>query len=82
LGGGIWKIRQELLRYPEIELMLKEVGYAFQVQFIKKTLTGKADSGQSRGRVGAESKGNRGGDSSFKNYSFIIIRTVIKIRNL
>ncbi len=58
-GSGIWKIKQELLRYSEIELILKEVGYAFQVQFIKKTLTGKAGSGQSQGRVRAESGQSR-----------------------
>ncbi len=54
MRSGIWKIKQELLRYPEIELILKEVGYAFQVQFIKKALTGTAESGQSRKTIRAE----------------------------
>ena len=53
-GSGIRKIRQDLKDYPGIDLVLQEAGYAFQVQFVKRDLT-KAESGQSRGRVGAES---------------------------
>jgi predicted HTH transcriptional regulator len=53
-GSGIQKIRQELDQYPEIGLILQEVGSAFQVQFVKK-YPGRAESGQSQGRVRAES---------------------------
>jgi len=35
-GTGIQKMRNELARYPEIELVLQEVGHAFQVQLRKK----------------------------------------------
>ncbi|MGD2016395.1 MAG: ATP-binding protein, partial [Desulfobacterales bacterium] len=35
-GSGIQKIRKELDQYPEIGLILQEVGSAFQVQFVKK----------------------------------------------
>jgi ATP-dependent DNA helicase RecG len=57
-GSGIQKIKTELKDYPEIELVLKEAGYAFQVQFVKKQQKGqsqgrvRAESGQSRSRVG------------------------------
>ena len=34
-GTGIRKMRNEVSEYPEIELVLHEVGYAFQVQFRK-----------------------------------------------
>ncbi len=54
-GSGIQKIHKELEQYPEIELILQEVGSAFQVQFVKKDL-GRAESGQSQGRVRAESR--------------------------
>jgi len=53
-GSGIQKIREELDQYPEISLILQEVGNAFQVQFVKKD-PGRAESGQSQGRVRAES---------------------------
>lgn len=36
-GTGIQKIKRELLDYPEIELVLKEAGYAFQIQFKKRS---------------------------------------------
>lgn len=35
-GTGIRKMRSETEKYPEIELILQEIGHAFQVQFIKK----------------------------------------------
>ena len=35
-GTGIQKIKQALKYYPEIELVLQEVGHAFQIQFRKK----------------------------------------------
>jgi hypothetical protein len=52
-------MRQELLAYPEIELVLQEVGHAFQVQFRKK---GKpaASQGMPRRKVEAEHKENLG----------------------
>jgi len=53
-GSGIRKMRDELTDYPEIGLILQEVGNAFQVQFVKKDL-GRAESGQSQGRVEADS---------------------------
>ena len=53
-GSGIQKIRKELEQYQEIELILQEAGSAFQVQFLKRDPY-RAESGQSRGRVGAES---------------------------
>jgi predicted HTH transcriptional regulator len=54
-GSGIQKIRKELEQYPEIGLILQEVGSAFQVLFVKKDL-GRAEPGQSQGRVEAESE--------------------------
>jgi ATP-dependent DNA helicase RecG len=36
-GTGIQKIKQALKYYSEIELVLQEVGHAFQIQFRKKT---------------------------------------------
>ena len=57
-GSGIQKIRKEVEQYPEIELILQEVGNAFQVQFLKKGLS-RAESGQSQGRVEAESESAR-----------------------
>ena len=35
-GSGILKMKKELVEYPEISLVLQEVGHAFQVQFIMK----------------------------------------------
>jgi len=35
-GTGIQRMRNEVAKYPEIELVLQEVGHAFQVQFRKK----------------------------------------------
>jgi predicted HTH transcriptional regulator len=60
-GSGIQKIRKELDQYPEIGLILQEVGSAFQVQFVKMDLD-RAESGQSQGRVEAES-GQSGTDT-------------------
>ena len=54
-GSGIQKMRMELKEYPEIELVLKEAGHAFQVQFVKKG-GAEAESGQSQGRVKKESQ--------------------------
>ena len=35
-GTGFQRMRKALEKYPEIDLILQEVGYAFQVQFRKK----------------------------------------------
>jgi predicted HTH transcriptional regulator len=35
-GTGMRKIREAVLKYPEIDIVFQEVGYAFQVQFRKK----------------------------------------------
>lgn len=35
-GTGIQRMKSELASYPEIELILREAGYTFQVQFCKK----------------------------------------------
>lgn len=53
-GSGIQKMKQDIEDYPAIELILKEVAHAFQVQFVRKDLEG-AESGPSQGRAGAES---------------------------
>ena len=50
-GTGIARMRRELLSYPEIELLLQEVGYAFQARFRKK------DGGAVSSWPGAESSG-------------------------
>ena len=42
-GTGIRKMRSETEKYPEIELILQEIGHAFQVQFIKKEVQGAHD---------------------------------------
>ena len=55
-GSGIRKMHAELTDYPEIELILQEVGHAFQVQFVKK----ESATGQSQGRVRAESGQSQG----------------------
>ena len=49
-GTGIQKMKEELLHYPEIELILQEAGYAFQIQFRKKEVTGqfRTSSGQAK----------------------------------
>ena len=46
-GTGIQKMRKALLNYPEIELVLQEVGHAFQVQLKKQD------------RIGTEQASNR-----------------------
>jgi ATP-dependent DNA helicase RecG len=48
-GTGIQKMRNEVSKYPEIELVLHEVGHAFQVQFRKKEVSAKK--GPSTGQV-------------------------------
>jgi len=35
-GTGFQRMRTALEKYPEVALILQEVGYAFQVQFRKK----------------------------------------------
>ncbi|MBN1931787.1 MAG: putative DNA binding domain-containing protein [Desulfobacterales bacterium] len=35
-GTGIRKMQSETAKYPEIDLVLQEIGHAFQVRFIKK----------------------------------------------
>ena len=54
-GSGIQKMKQDIEDYPAIELILKEVAHAFQVQFVKKDLEG-AESRRSRGRVEVDSQ--------------------------
>ena len=39
-GSGIQKMKKELEAYPEIALVLQEAGHAFQMQFVKKEMTG------------------------------------------
>ena len=58
-GSGIRKMHDELTDYPGIELVLQETGQAFQVQFIQKDTIPQPESGQSQGRVGAESAQGR-----------------------
>lgn len=62
-GTGIQKMRNEMLNYPEIDLVMQETGHAFQVQFRKKEVgTKKAPSrhqvgtkqGPSRDQVGTK----------------------------
>ena len=54
-GTGIRKMQSETEKYPEIDLLLQEVGHAFQVQFIKQKEqrpSGKAKvTGQVTGQV-------------------------------
>ena len=52
-GSGIQKMRMELKEYPEIELVLKEAGHAFQVQFVKKGIQGTKQE-PSRNQVGTK----------------------------
>ncbi len=59
-GTGIRKMRNELSSYPEIQLILSEVGHAFQVQFRKKEIRTKRTSTgqvieQVTGQVGTKS---------------------------
>ncbi len=51
-GSGIQKIHKTLGDYPEIKLVFREVGHAFQVQFIKKEI----ESWKNRGRAKPESQ--------------------------
>ena len=56
--SGIQKMRQGLKDYPEIDLVLQESGHAFQVQFIKEMT--RAESGPSRNQAGTKSKAESG----------------------
>ncbi len=51
-GTGIQKMRNGVSKYPEIELVLHEVGHAFQVQFRKREVSTKK--APSRDQVGTE----------------------------
>lgn len=51
-GTGIQRMKDEVSRYPDIDLEFRETEYSFQVCFLKKE-SGKH--GQSQGRVKAES---------------------------
>jgi ATP-dependent DNA helicase RecG len=35
-GTGIRKMKSETEKFPEVELVLQEIGHAFQVQFVKR----------------------------------------------
>ncbi len=70
-GTGFQKMKEYLSEYPELNLVLQEVGYAFQVQFIKKSTSKasgrdqvgaklKTGKGPSQGRVRAESGAKQG----------------------
>lgn len=65
-GIGFQKMKEYLSEYPELDLILQEVGHAFQVQFVKKGTKqalskhqagtkSKIEKGPSQGRVRAES---------------------------
>jgi len=51
-GTGIQKMRNEVSKYPEIELVLHEVGHAFQVQLRKKEVSPKKE--PSKDQVGTK----------------------------
>ncbi|MBI9083882.1 MAG: putative DNA binding domain-containing protein [Desulfobacterales bacterium] len=53
-GSGIQKMRQELTDYPEIELVLKEAGHVFQVQFTKKNSLPQSGTEAGRDQVGTK----------------------------
>jgi len=63
-GTGISKMKQDVASRDDIDLILEESGYSFQVRFVKKSYDTKkindqkqrAGSGQGQGRVGAESE--------------------------
>jgi len=57
-GSGIQKMKTELKNYPEIELILQEVGHAFQVQFVKKGIQGTKQE-PSRHQVGTKQAPSR-----------------------
>ncbi len=59
-GIGFQKMREYIREYPELELILQEVGHSFQVQFIKKGTKLKTGKGLSQGRVKAESGTKQG----------------------
>jgi predicted HTH transcriptional regulator len=57
-GTGMQKIRQANLKYPEIETVFQEVGFAFQVQFKKKS-EAKIKAELSQHQVGTKSGASR-----------------------
>lgn len=72
-GTGIQRMKDEVSRYPDIDLEFRETGYSFQVRFIKKE---SEQNGQSQGRVEAES------GQSQKNHSSEMTqlsKTIIKL---
>ena len=96
-GSGIQKMRMELKEYPEIELVLKEAGHAFQVQFVKKGIQGTKQEpsrdykqGPSRGeaesRVRAESGQSEGRVTARvdarKNSGSSCFRSFVQSRNI
>ena len=56
-GTGIQRMQDEVSRYSNIDLEFRETEYSFQVRFIKKE---SKKSGQSQGRVRAESRQSQG----------------------
>ena len=72
-GSGIQKMSMELKEYPEIELVLKEAGHAFQVQFVKKG-GAEAESGPGQGRVKKESQP----ESQPESLSDNVLRVLVK----
>ncbi|MBW2169855.1 MAG: hypothetical protein JRG69_11465, partial [Deltaproteobacteria bacterium] len=44
-GTGFQRMRKALEKYPEVDLILQEVGYAFQVQF-RKRMVDRTSTGQ------------------------------------
>jgi len=58
-GTGIVKMKLEVASAPGLTLIFNETAHTFQVQFIKSSdkIKGRAESGQSQGRVRAESNG-------------------------
>ena len=53
-GSGIRKMYDELTDYPEIELIFREIGQAFQVQFVKKDSTPQSESEPGRKQAGTK----------------------------
>ena len=58
-GSGIGKIRDELAGYPEIELVLREVGQGFQVQFVKRNVEKQPTTLSIRHQVGTKQAPSR-----------------------
>ena len=44
-GSGMLKIRQAVSEYPETDVVFREAGHAFQVQFVKRETDGSVPSG-------------------------------------